>query len=40
MYFYTLISGKILKKFWHVQFLHKIKNLYMERVKPGRFIDK
>src|SRR6218665_2081856 len=24
MYFYTLISGKILKKFWHVKFLHKM----------------
>jgi len=23
MYFDTLISGKILKKFWHVQFLDK-----------------
>ena len=26
MYFYTLISGKIIKKFWHVQFLHKSSN--------------
>jgi len=36
-YFYTLISGKILQKIWNVQFLHKMENLCMERVKPGRF---
>jgi len=35
-----VISGKILKKFWHVQFLHKMENLCMGRVKPGRFVDK
>jgi len=39
MYFDTLISEKILKKFWHVQFSHKMENLCMERVKPGCFID-
>jgi len=38
MYFYTLISGKILKTFWHIQFLQKMENLCMDRVKPGRFI--
>jgi len=40
MYFYTLILGKILQKFWHVQCLHKMENLCMERVKPGRFFYK
>jgi len=38
-YCYMLISGKILNKFWHEQFLHKMENLCMERVMPGCFID-
>jgi len=25
MYFDMLVSGKILKNFWHVQFLHKLR---------------
>jgi len=32
--------GKNTQKIWHVQFLHKMENLCMERVKPGRFNDK
>ena len=40
MYFYMLISSKIFKKFWQVQFLHNMENLRMEGVKPGRFIHK
>jgi len=40
MYFYMLITGKILKTFSHVQFLHKMANLCMESVKPCCFIDK
>src|SRR6218665_3838786 len=40
VFLYTLISGKILKQFWHVQFLHKMENLCLERVNPGCFIDK
>jgi len=31
--------GENIQKFWHIQILHKMKNLCMERVKPGRFID-
>ena len=37
--FYTLISGKILKILARTVFT-QIENLCMERVKPGRFIDK
>jgi len=37
MYFYMLISGKILKNFWHIQFLHKSR-IYVW--KGLSFIDK
>jgi len=31
---------KNIQKFWHLQFVHKMENLCMKRVKPGRCIDK